>query len=361
VEVPAGNPTTCSPGYGMYLHVSQAALGDSKGKPGKAQERVVVKVSVEPHNEIVLGTLVEGKCDQMHLDLVFDRDFTISHTGKTSSVYICGYRTEAPEEEDDDDEFDDEDEDEEEKDAPVPTAVPIVNGSAEAKSAKAGKSDDGAKSAAAKATDKAANTIATAIAKVVEKTNSKKQVVDDDDDSEEDDESEDEGLEHPFLEELASESDDEFDAGDDSDEDMEDDDDEDDDEDDDDEDDSDESEEEELKTPEVKAGKKRSAAQPVKAAEKKAKTEASPKPEQVSVNGKKGKKSTQATPEKKEAAPKTPTDKAVKPAKAPKGTPTAPPPTPVSAKKIGDHKCTGCERTFTTESALSQHTAAKHK
>lgn len=46
---------------------------------------------------------------------------------------------------------------------------------------------------------------------------------------------------------------------------------------------------------------------------------------------------------------------------APKGTPTAPPPTPVSAKKIGDHKCTGCERTFTTESALSQHSAAKHK
>lgn len=60
-----------------------------------------------------------------------------------------------------------------------------------AKSGKAGKSDDGAKSAAAKATDKAANTIATAIAKVVEKTNSKKQVVNDYNDSEEeDDESE---------------------------------------------------------------------------------------------------------------------------------------------------------------------------
>jgi len=56
-----------------------------------------VKVSVDPTIEIVLGTLSEGKCDQMHLDLVFDRDFTISHNSKSSSVYICGYRTEAPE------------------------------------------------------------------------------------------------------------------------------------------------------------------------------------------------------------------------------------------------------------------------
>lgn len=54
-------------------------------------------MSVEHTNEIVLGTLSEGKCDQMHLDLVFDRDFTISHNSKSSSVYICGYRTEAPE------------------------------------------------------------------------------------------------------------------------------------------------------------------------------------------------------------------------------------------------------------------------
>jgi len=36
---------------------------------------------------------------------------------------------------------------------------------------------------------------------------------------------------------------------------------------------------------------------------------------QVSVNGKKGKKATQVTPDGKEADPKTPTDKGLKPAK----------------------------------------------
>lgn len=56
-----------------------------------------MKVNVDLNNEIVLGTLSEGKCDQMLLDLVFDRDFTISHNSKSSSVYICGYRTGAPE------------------------------------------------------------------------------------------------------------------------------------------------------------------------------------------------------------------------------------------------------------------------
>jgi hypothetical protein len=48
-------------------------------------------------SDVVLGTLSEGKCDQMPLDLVFDREFTVSHNSSSSSVYICGYRTEGPE------------------------------------------------------------------------------------------------------------------------------------------------------------------------------------------------------------------------------------------------------------------------
>lgn len=70
-------------------------MGESKDKSGKKVERVVVRVQVD-ESEVVLGTLSEGKCDQMPLDLVFDREFKISHNSNSSSVFICGYRTEGP-------------------------------------------------------------------------------------------------------------------------------------------------------------------------------------------------------------------------------------------------------------------------
>lgn len=343
MEVPAGKPTSCFPGDGMYLHVSQAALGESKDKSGKGNARVVLKVQVDD-SDVVLGTLSEGKCDQMPLDLVFDREFTVSHNSNSSSVYICGYRTEGPE-------YDSEDEDDEDE-VDVPEAVPIAsNGAAAGKQVKAVKVEDVAKKVAEKA-----QTLTNAVLKDQKKA-AKKQVVSSSSDEEEDSDDEDEGLGHPFVSDLASESDDEFDAGDDSDEDMDEDDDEDDD-DEDDEDESDESEEEELKIEAPKPGKKRAAEELTKSTEKKSKTDASSKLGQYP--GKKGGKGAPVTKATAPAELKTPTDKGSKPAKAPKGTPAAPPTTPVSEKKIGQHKCTGCDRTFVTESAMSQHAAAKH-
>eukprot|EP00850_Spirogloea_muscicola_P011878 SM000075S21967 [mRNA] locus=s75:379186:382440:+ [translate_table: standard] len=67
---------------------SQAALG---ANPTDG-ERVVLQVANEGGDPVVLGTLSKGKCDQIHLDLVFDRDFRLFHTG-TSSVYFVGYTT----------------------------------------------------------------------------------------------------------------------------------------------------------------------------------------------------------------------------------------------------------------------------
>lgn len=77
----------------------QAALGESKDKSGKGNARVILKVHIDD-SEVLLGTLSEGKCDQMPLDLVFDREFIVSHNGASSSVYLCGYRTEGPPEDD---------------------------------------------------------------------------------------------------------------------------------------------------------------------------------------------------------------------------------------------------------------------
>lgn len=57
----------------------------------------MLKVHVDG-SDIVLGTLAEGRCDQMPLDLVFDSDFSVSHSSSSSSIFLCGYRTEGPRE-----------------------------------------------------------------------------------------------------------------------------------------------------------------------------------------------------------------------------------------------------------------------
>lgn len=91
------NPPLCFTHWFIVILLYQVALGESKVKGGKGNDRVVLKVQVDD-SEVVLGTLSEGKCDQMQLDLVFDREFKVSHNSSSSSVYICGYRTEGPEE-----------------------------------------------------------------------------------------------------------------------------------------------------------------------------------------------------------------------------------------------------------------------
>jgi hypothetical protein len=78
-----------------FFHL-QAALGEGKGK--SEGNKAVLSVEVDA-TKVVLGTLYQGKCDQISLDLVFDRDFVVSHTGSSVSMYLCGYRTEAPQDE----------------------------------------------------------------------------------------------------------------------------------------------------------------------------------------------------------------------------------------------------------------------
>eukprot|EP00246_Nothoceros_aenigmaticus_P014791 TRINITY_DN5845_c0_g1_i1.p1 TRINITY_DN5845_c0_g1~~TRINITY_DN5845_c0_g1_i1.p1 ORF type:complete len:287 (+),score=94.69 TRINITY_DN5845_c0_g1_i1:125-985(+) len=122
VEVkPGGKKVLCKPGEDTYLHVTQAALGESTVSSNQ-QERVVIKVEVG-NKEVVLGTLTQGKCDQMSLDLIFDRDIKLSHTGTQVSVYFCGYQTEAAR-----DEFytSDDDDDEDDRAGDAPSAIPMA-------------------------------------------------------------------------------------------------------------------------------------------------------------------------------------------------------------------------------------------
>ena len=58
----------------------------------------MLKIKVDG-KEYVLGTLSQGKLDQTALDLIVEKEFTVSHTG-ASSVYLTGYKTDAHEHDD---------------------------------------------------------------------------------------------------------------------------------------------------------------------------------------------------------------------------------------------------------------------
>ncbi|KAL3628367.1 Histone deacetylase hdt1 [Castilleja foliolosa] len=117
VEVKSGQPLKVSPGEGMVLHLSQACLGELK--KGKANESVYLYANVEG-KKLVLGTLFAEKLPQQQFDLVFDKDFEISHNSKSGSVYFYGYLASNPygeESSGDSDSFDESDED-------IPLTIP---------------------------------------------------------------------------------------------------------------------------------------------------------------------------------------------------------------------------------------------
>ncbi|KAH0638563.1 hypothetical protein KY285_035149 [Solanum tuberosum] len=78
-EVKSGEPLTVQPGDGMVLHLSQASLGELKKDKS---ESVCLSVNIDG-KKLVLGTLNSEKVPQQQFDLVFDRDFELSHNLKS--------------------------------------------------------------------------------------------------------------------------------------------------------------------------------------------------------------------------------------------------------------------------------------
>lgn len=93
VEVKIGVPLKVAPGDNMILHLSQACLGEQKKEKGN--ESVCLFVNVDG-KKLVLGTLFTEKLPQQQFDLVFDRDFELSHNWKNGTVYFYGYRANNP-------------------------------------------------------------------------------------------------------------------------------------------------------------------------------------------------------------------------------------------------------------------------
>ncbi|WVZ90395.1 hypothetical protein U9M48_036701 [Paspalum notatum var. saurae] len=251
LEVKPGTTVKCDPEDGYILHLSQAALGESK-----KSDSALMFVKVD-NQKLALGTLSTDKYPQIQFDLVFDKEFELSHTSKAATVFFSGYKVVQPDEEE--------------------LNVPVLkeNGKAEVK------------------TDAAASK-SSAVAKDIEK---KSKDDDDSDEDETDDSDEDEGLS------PEEGDDDETSDEEDSSEDDED---------------SDEDEEEQTPTPKKpEAGKKRAAENALKTplSDKKAKAAT---PSGQKTGGKKGAAPHVATPHPAKQAGKTPADSNKSKEKSPK-------------------------------------------
>ncbi|KAM0923039.1 hypothetical protein ACQ4PT_005805 [Festuca glaucescens] len=85
VEVKPGQTVSCDPEKGCILRVSQAALGETK----KGTHNIVVSAEIDDQ-KVILGTLSVENCPQFLCDLIFHKEFELSHSSKTASVFVCG-------------------------------------------------------------------------------------------------------------------------------------------------------------------------------------------------------------------------------------------------------------------------------
>ncbi|XP_047329028.1 histone deacetylase HDT2-like [Impatiens glandulifera] len=104
VEVKAGETLKVVPEEGSIIHISQAALGDSKVK-GKGF--IPLRLKIED-KKFILGSLSGDGIPHVTFDLVFHTEFELSHDAKDTSVFFLGYKGEV----DDDEEFPSDSEDE---------------------------------------------------------------------------------------------------------------------------------------------------------------------------------------------------------------------------------------------------------
>ncbi|KAI0522782.1 hypothetical protein KFK09_005167 [Dendrobium nobile] len=90
VEVKPGQTVKCEPGDEGYLHLSQASLGEIKKDKGTENVPVFVKFNDQ---KLVLGTLSTENCAQIQYDIVFEKEFELSHGSKNTSVFFVGYKS----------------------------------------------------------------------------------------------------------------------------------------------------------------------------------------------------------------------------------------------------------------------------
>lgn len=93
VEVKAGQTLKVKPELFKLIHVSQAAIGEVKDV--KEAKYVPLRLTVGD-NSYVIGTLSAEDRPQLMFDLVFEKEFELSHGWKNGSVHFIGYTADDP-------------------------------------------------------------------------------------------------------------------------------------------------------------------------------------------------------------------------------------------------------------------------
>ncbi|KAF7039265.1 hypothetical protein CFC21_049300 [Triticum aestivum] len=91
VEVKPGQTVYCDPGEGRVVHLTQVALGEAeKGSVG-----ILVSAKIGDQKGAI-GTLSAENHPHIPCDLIFEKQFELSHSSKTASVFACGYKIFVP-------------------------------------------------------------------------------------------------------------------------------------------------------------------------------------------------------------------------------------------------------------------------
>ncbi|KAM7275741.1 hypothetical protein ACFE04_017607 [Oxalis oulophora] len=96
IEVKAGKPLKVEVEEGTYLHISQASLGEIKKDNKESSAPLFVDYNGQ---KFAIGHLSAEKSPAIAFDLVFEKEFEISHNSKNGSVYFTGYTSEIVDEE----------------------------------------------------------------------------------------------------------------------------------------------------------------------------------------------------------------------------------------------------------------------
>ncbi|XP_038900554.1 histone deacetylase HDT1-like [Benincasa hispida] len=98
VEVKPGQALSVKPGDQKYVHISQLTVGEVK-KDKNEPVTVFLKINDQ---KFPLGILSAEKFPQIPFDLVFEKEFELSHNGKSGSIYCLGYRASIEDQEQED-------------------------------------------------------------------------------------------------------------------------------------------------------------------------------------------------------------------------------------------------------------------
>ncbi|RZC82332.1 hypothetical protein C5167_045118 [Papaver somniferum] len=87
VEVKPGQSYKVAPVEEKVLHLSQSCIGEVK----KGKEETVVVYAKIDNQKHVIAHLSADKFPQISHDLVFEKEFELSHSSKNGSIYFTGY------------------------------------------------------------------------------------------------------------------------------------------------------------------------------------------------------------------------------------------------------------------------------